>query len=69
MPNIHRVIEYSGLNYYQVLELPADLFQLMLKNSIIDELNKTEQGREYLAKCKRLSITEMDIDALHRKYK
>ena len=65
---IHRVIQYSGLNYYQVLELPCDLFQLMCKNSIVKELNATEEGREYLAKCERLNTTTLDEAALHRKF-
>lgn len=68
LPSIHRVIQYSGLNYYQVLELPCDLFQLMLKNSIVEELNHTEEGREYLAKCERLNATTLDEVALHKRF-
>lgn len=68
LPSIHRVIQYSGLNYYQVLELPCDLFQLMLKNSIVEELNRTEEGREYLAKCERLNTTTLDEVALHKRF-
>lgn len=64
MPSIHRVIHYSGLNYNQVLELPCDVFLLMVKNDYLDELNGTEEGREYLEKCKRLNTTEIDIAAL-----
>lgn len=68
MPSIHRVIIYSGLNYYQALQLPCDLFRLMYKNSIIEELNKTDEGREYLAKCERLNTQTMDVEALKRKF-
>lgn len=68
MPSIHRVIQYSGLDYYRVLELPCDVFQLMLKNSIVEELNQTEEGREYLAKCDRLNTTTMDVEALRKKF-
>lgn len=64
MPAIHRVIEYSGLTYYQVLELPIDVFQLMLKNHYLDELNSTQEGRDYLEKCKRLNTTEADRSAI-----
>lgn len=67
MPSINRVIEYSGLDYYKVLKLPCDVFQLMLKNSIVKELNETEEGREYLSKCERLNTTTMDIKALREK--
>lgn len=64
MPSIKRVMDYSRLNYYEVLELPCDVFLLMARNSYIDELNSTEQGREYLKKCKRIATTEMDEEAL-----
>lgn len=67
MPSINRVIEYSGLDYHKVLKLPCDVFQLMLKNSIVKELNETEEGREYLSKCERLNTTTMDIKALRKK--
>ncbi|MEG2858067.1 MAG: hypothetical protein RR994_05560 [Clostridia bacterium] len=60
MPSIHRVIEYSGLDYYGVLELPCDLFLLMAKNSYVDSLRSTQEGWDYLDKCARMSITEPD---------
>ena len=66
MPSIHRVIEYSGLSYYDALELPCDVFALMFKHSIIDEYNKTPEGREYLEKCKRLQQTEIDVSAFRK---
>lgn len=48
--------------------MPCDLFRLMLKNSIVEELNSSEEGREYLAKCERLNTTTMDVDSLHKKF-
>ena len=64
MPSIKRVMDYSHLNYYEVLNLPCDVFLLMARNSYIDELNATEQGRDYLEKCRRIATTEMDEEAL-----
>lgn len=66
MPSIHRVIDYSGLSYYDALDLPCDVFALMLKHSIIDDYNKTEAGREYLEKCKRLQQSDIDISAFRK---
>lgn len=40
------------------------MFQLYLKNSIVDELSRTKEGREYLDKCKRLATTEIDLAAV-----
>lgn len=67
MPTIKRVIDYSGMDYKHVLELPADVFLLMVKNSIINELESTEEGRDYLEKCKRLNTTTIDKDAIRKK--
>ena len=64
LPTVRRVIHYSGLNYFQVTQLPADLFLLMAKNDFVDELNQSEEGREYLAKCKRLATTDIDIEGV-----
>lgn len=64
MPSIRRVIEYSKMNYQEVLELPADVFLLMVKNHYIDELNKTPEGQQYLQDCLRLQETEPDEQAI-----
>ena len=59
---------YSGMNYSDVLDLPVDLFRLMQKNYIVDELMKTEEGREYLQDCERLHNTKIDIKSLKEKF-
>ena len=64
MSGVRRVIEYSGLNFYEVLNLPTDTYLLMLKNHYLDELNSTEAGREYLEKCERLNTTQPDREKL-----
>ena len=57
---IRRVIRYSGLDYYAALELDCDVFLLMNKNAIVEELQQSEAGRAYLEKCERLQVTEPD---------
>lgn len=66
MPSIKAVIEYSGMDYEQVLNLPVDTFQLMLKNHIVDKLNQTEEGKQYLADCERLQAKEPDMKAVRQ---
>ena len=66
MPAIRRVIQYSGLDYRQVLELPTDVYLCMLRGAVIDELQATEEGRGYLATCERLHQTEPDMPAVRR---
>lgn len=67
MPSIKKVMDYGRLTYYEALELPCDVFKLMLKNAIVDGLKETEEGRDYLAKCERLNKTTPDIAGLKRK--
>ena len=64
LPVVRRVIHYSGLNYHQAMQLPCDLFLAMAKNDYVDELNQSEEGREYLEKCKRLNTTDIDMEGL-----
>ncbi len=64
MPSIRDVIEYSGLDYESVLDLRADVFLLMRKNKVIDDLRKTSEGREYLEDCRRLSETRPNKSGL-----
>lgn len=67
MPSIHRVCVYLNLDYHGALELPCDEFSLALKHSIIDDLQKTEEGRKYLDDCQRLKQTDIDVSAFRKK--
>lgn len=66
MKDIKMVIDYSGLDYFKVLELPVDTFALMRKNYVIDLLQQSEKGREYIEQCERIKVTEPDIDGLRK---
>lgn len=54
------------MGFNDVLDLPCDMFLLMVKNHYINELNSTEEGQEYLKKCERLEMTEADRPGLER---
>ncbi|WP_297637951.1 hypothetical protein [uncultured Clostridium sp.] len=60
MKSIKRVIDYLNISYYQALDLESDVFLLAIKNSIVEELESSEEGREYLETCKRLNTKELD---------
>lgn len=66
MAGIKDVIDYSNLSYYEVLKLPLDVFMMMRKNKVINDYMQTEDGRKYLADCKRLNTTEPDYDAIRK---
>ena len=68
MPSIKKVADYGDFSIHEELNLPCDMFLLMLKNSIIDEMNKTPEGKEYLAKCERLAVKEIDLDGLEKNF-
>ena len=68
MSTIKQVMDYSHLSYFDVLNLPLDVFMLMRKNYIIDELRQTEEGRKYLDDCERLKRKDMDIDTLFKTF-
>jgi hypothetical protein len=65
MPTIRRAMTYSNLTYYEALELPVDTFLLMVKNSVIEELNSTPEGRKYLEDCRRMEVTKPDLAKLN----
>lgn len=60
-------MDYSRLNYFEVLDLEVDTYLMMLKCSVIDELNKSDEGREYLKKCERLKQTSIDKEKFRMK--
>lgn len=64
MSSVKLVMDYSNLSYYQVLQLPCDMFKLMVKNQYVYNLQQTEQGRQYLEDCKIYNTAEPDIDGL-----
>lgn len=66
MPSLQRVIAYSGMDYKSVLELPTDIYLLMLKHSIMNDMRATPKGREYLEQCERLQQTEPDMAAIRQ---
>nr|DAQ28923.1 MAG TPA: hypothetical protein [Caudoviricetes sp.] len=41
---------------------------MMKKNYFIEQMNKTEDGRQYLADCKRLNNTKIDADGLKKRF-
>lgn len=68
MANIHRVIKYSNMSYNEVLQLPCDIFQLMLKNSIVTELMQSEEGRAEIERYKIENTLTPDLDKLSKRF-
>ena len=64
---IKQVATYANIDFFSALELPTDLFLLMRKNATLEELQSTQEGRDYLDKCKRLNTTTVDKKALRKR--
>ncbi|HFK8300931.1 TPA: hypothetical protein ACG0NK_001114 [Clostridium perfringens] len=60
------VADYCNTDINSAFQLPCDEFQLAFKNAYIDKLESTEEGKEYLEKCKRLKTTKIDLDKLEK---
>lgn len=60
MRALRAVVEYTGLNLHEALQLPCDVYLLCYKNWLVDRLMQTENGRKYLDDCERLKQTKLD---------
>ena len=58
------VSKFTRLSYLEVQDLPCDEFLLSYKNSIIEQMLSTEEGREKLRRIKRLTTKECDLKGL-----
>lgn len=54
----HIVCEYAHISLIEAKELQADEFMLYFRNSIIQQLMKSEEGRELLIDWKRDLVDE-----------
>lgn len=64
MPQLQLVAEYGGYTLDGALDLPCDLFALARKHAVIKQLEQSEEGRQYLADCERLTKTAPDFEKL-----
>ena len=62
---LKRIANYTGLNFDQVRQLPWGAFLLYRRDSWIDVMKKTEDGRNVLKTVWRLQQTEADETAIH----
>lgn len=66
---LKRMSDYSGVPLLDLERLPLSLFLLIKRDSWIESMMKTETSREVLKNIWRLSQTEPDLEAIHRKQK
>ncbi len=61
-------MDYTGLNYFEIDDLPIDTYLGLCRDSFIYSLNKTEKGRKYLEDAWILEQTEPDRKALRENF-
>ena len=64
----HLVARYTGLNFKQIDELELDEYLFYVREAYTYRLNQTEEGREYLFNCWRMTQTTPDRNALRERF-
>lgn len=55
--------------FNQIIELDCITYRKLLRDAMIHSLEQTEEGREYLTKCWRLTQVKPDYNKIKEKYK
>ena len=65
---VHRVSEYTGLNFKEVWALNYLEYLQLRRDAFISWLSRTEAGTEYLDNAWRMEQTQPDRKALREKF-
>lgn len=63
------VSDYTGLNFNEVIELDCYTYRVLFKDAFVNELSKTEEGREQLETAYILTQTSPDREKLRERFK
>ena len=62
------VSQYTGLSFNEVVELDCYTFKVLVKDSFIEMMSKSEKGREYLEDAYYLTLTAPDKKSLRQHF-
>lgn len=65
---VHRVSEYTGLNFFEVWAMEYVLYLTLRRDAFISWLSSSPAGIEYLDNAWRMEQTEPDRKALREKF-
>ena len=65
---MHRVSEYTGLNFFEVWEMDYILYLTLRRDAFISWLSRTEAGQDYLDNAWRMEQTKPDREALRKTF-
>lgn len=58
------VKDYTGLNFKQIQKMDLDEYLFYMREAYISELQQTEEGREYLYNCYRITQTKPEREKI-----
>lgn len=61
-------MDYCHVDIYEVQEMEIDVYLFFMREAMIFENSKTEEGREYLRNCWRLEQTKPERGKMRGKY-
>lgn len=62
------VSQYTGLSFNEVVELDCYTFKVLVKDSFIDRMSQTKEGREYLEDAYYLTLSSPDKKSLRKHF-
>lgn len=62
------VMDFARLSLWEVQELEIDVYLYLVREAYIYDMSRTKEGREYLANCKRLTVTKPEREKLRARY-
>lgn len=62
------VSDYTGLSFNEVIELDCYTFKVLVKDSFIEMMSKSEKGQEYLHSCWLILQTTPDKKSLRKHF-
>lgn len=62
------MIDYTGLNLWEVQELDLDIYLFLVREAFIYKMSQTDNGREYLENCWRMTQTKPERQRLREKF-
>ena len=58
------VKDYTGLNFKQIQKMDLDEYLFCMREAYISKLQQTEEGREYLYNCYRITQTKPEREKI-----
>ena len=62
------VSHYTGLSFNEVVELDCYTFKVLVRDSFIERMSETKEGRDYLEDAYYLTLTAPDKGSLRKHF-